>query len=139
MGYTAFDGRQVALAMAIFVLVVAPQSAGACDLEFFHKKQQGARSGDVDPTEWDYRLQGFDWNGTCATGRRQSPVALTTSQAKPTTMRGASLKFGVAKDIIIINTGHSIQASGGPLPCVGPPAARPFLTGPLFCRWSGTA
>lgn len=103
--------RAALIACGLLLVAMSPPLAGACSLHFFKERRQNTTFTDVDSTEWDYHRHGEDWTGTCATGRRQSPVAITTIGAKPTTMKGASLKFGVARDIIIINTGHSIQAS----------------------------
>jgi hypothetical protein len=108
-------GGRIQAALIIWCLVIlalAPHPAAACNGQFFLKGwQQNSNASDTDPTAWSYHFSGEDWKGTCATGRHQSPIAISTSQAKPTTMKGASLKFGLARDIIVINTGHSIQAS----------------------------
>jgi carbonic anhydrase len=60
---------------------------------------------------WNYLSSGDDWPGTCATGRRQSPIAVSTATATPASRDGYNFNFGTASGLAVVNTGHALQVT----------------------------
>lgn len=61
---------------------------------------------------WNYLVSGDDWPGVCATGRRQSPVAVSTAAAAPASLGdGHDFNFGTATGLAVVNTGHAVQVT----------------------------
>lgn len=67
----------------------------------------GGAAAAPDAFNWTYNASGEDWDGTCCTGRSQSPIAFSSGQLGelPAAAR-ANLTFGTARGLRVFNTGR---------------------------------
>lgn len=72
---------------------------------------------DASGPAWTYTANGADWTGECASGSKQSPIAISTaalSTSMPAEGR-ANLEFGTVSGLRVINVnGKAIQVGRAP-------------------------